>query len=109
LTTFITPWGCYRYRTAPQEYISSRNGYTSRFDEIASDFPNKTKIVDDYLLWADNIAECFFKTAEWLDLCVRNEITLNPDKFTFAANTEFAGFETTPHLSQSAQTRKLGT
>jgi hypothetical protein len=30
---------------------------------------------------------------EWLDLCGRNGITLNPDKFVFAQDTvEFAGF-----------------
>ena len=27
LTTFITPWGRYRYRTAPQRYIASGDGY----------------------------------------------------------------------------------
>ena len=26
-TTFITPWGCYRYRTAPQGYIASGDGF----------------------------------------------------------------------------------
>ena len=55
LTTFITPWGRYRYRTAPQGYIASGDGYKRRFDEIVTDIPNKTKCVDDALLWADNI------------------------------------------------------
>ena len=59
LTTFITPWGRYRYRTAPQGYIASGDGYSRRFDEIASDFPNKTKCIDDTLLWADNLEESF--------------------------------------------------
>ena len=96
LTTFITPWGRYRYRTAPQGYISSGDGYTRRFDEIASDFPNKIKVIDDSLLWADNLEESFHQTAKWLDLCARNGIVLNPDKFEFGADTvEFAGFEIT--------------
>ena len=38
LTTFITPWGRYRYRTAPQGYVVSGDGYSMRFDEIVSDF-----------------------------------------------------------------------
>jgi len=50
LTTFITPWGRYRYKTAPQGYIASGDGYTRRYDEIVSDIPNKTKCVDDVLL-----------------------------------------------------------
>ncbi|XP_046554623.1 uncharacterized protein K02A2.6-like [Haliotis rubra] len=52
-TTFITPWGRYRYRTAPQGYIASGDGYTRRFDEIVSDVPNKTKCVDDALLCSE--------------------------------------------------------
>ena len=46
-TTFITPWGRYRYCTAPQGYIASGDGYTRRYDEITSLVPNKTKCVDD--------------------------------------------------------------
>lgn len=45
LTTFITPWGRYRYRTAPLMDTRSEN------DEIVADIPNKTKCIDDALLW----------------------------------------------------------
>jgi len=96
LTTFITPWGRYRYRTAPQGYIASGDGYTRRFDEIVSDIPNKTKCVDDTLLWADNIEDSFYQACNWLEICGKNGITLNPDKFSFACDcVEFAGFEIT--------------
>ncbi len=95
-TTFITPWGRYRYCTAPQGYIASGDGYTRRYDEITSSIPNKTKCVDDTLLWSDTIEASFFQAAHWLDICGRNGITLNPDKFSFAQdNVEFAGFEIT--------------
>ena len=95
-TTFITPWGRYRYRTAPQGYIASGDGYTRRYDEIISSIPNKTKCVDDALLWSDTIEESFFQAANWLDICGRHGITLNPDKFKFAQDdVEFAGFEIT--------------
>ncbi len=50
LTTFITPWGHYRYCNAPQGYITSGDGYTKRYDNIVADIPNKTKCVDDTLL-----------------------------------------------------------
>ena len=95
LTTFITPWGRYRYKTAPQGYIASGGGYSRRFDELVSHIPNKTKCIDDTLLWADNLTESFFQAVTWLDLCVHG-ITLNPDKFIFGADTvEFTGFEIT--------------
>ncbi|CAC5390778.1 unnamed protein product [Mytilus coruscus] len=43
LTTFITPSGRYRYKTAPQGYIASSDAYTRRYHEIVADIPNKTK------------------------------------------------------------------
>ena len=66
LTTFITPWGRYRYRTAPQGYIASGDCYTRRYDEIVADIGSQTKCVDDALLWADSIQESFHQAANWL-------------------------------------------
>ena len=95
LTTFITPWGRYRYCVAPQSYVASGDAYTRRYDELVADITNKTKCVDDSLLWADTKKENFWRAVQWLDICGRNGIILNPPpKFTFAADTvEFAGFE----------------
>ena len=44
-------------------------------------------------MWSDSIAECFFQACEWLNLCGRNGIVLNPEKFVLAQDiVEFAGF-----------------
>ena len=43
-TTFITPWGRYRYLTAPQGYKASGDGHTACFDSIIEDVPNKTSV-----------------------------------------------------------------
>ena len=59
LTTFITPWDGYRYKGATQGYIASGDGYTRRYDEIVADIPNKTKCMDDALLWTDTLEESF--------------------------------------------------
>ena len=59
LTTFITPWGRYRYKTVPQGYVASGDGYTRRYDEIVADLPNKTKCIDDVYNWADSIEDSF--------------------------------------------------
>ena len=96
-TTFITPWGRYRYLTAPQGYIASGDAYTSRYDALVAHVTSKTKCVDDALLWSPDIAEAFHQATEWLDICAWNGITLNPAKFRFAKNrVEFAGFTVTP-------------
>ena len=102
-TTFITPWGRYRYLVAPQGYIASGDAYTRRFDEFVTDVPNKTKIIDDCLLWSpttpnDNgIASSFFQAVDWLDRCGHNGVVGNPTKFAFAKlETDFASFTVSP-------------
>ena len=43
-----------------------------------------------------NITQSFFSAAEWLDICFRSGITLNPEKFVLAQDeVDFAGFEIT--------------
>ncbi|MEL6802297.1 MAG: reverse transcriptase domain-containing protein, partial [Bacteroidota bacterium] len=95
-TTFITPWGRYQYKVAPQGYIASGDGYCRRFDEIVAHIPDKTKCIDDTLLWADSVEQCFAQAVTWLDICGRNGFILNPDKFVFAqSSVDFAGFTIT--------------
>jgi hypothetical protein len=97
VTTFITPWGRFRYRVAPQGFIASGDAYNQRFDAIIASFPNQVKCVDDTCMWSNSIEEAFFQACDWLDLCARNGITLNPRKFQFAQDTvEFAGLSVTP-------------
>ena len=48
-------------------------------------------------MWADSIETAFHQTCQWLDLCARNGITLNPKKFQFAQDSvDFAGLTITP-------------
>lgn len=97
ITTFITPWGRYRYKVSPQGFLASGDGYNQRFDSIIADFPNKVKCVDDTCMWAESIEAAFLQTCQWLDLCARSGITLNPRKFQFAQDTvDFAGLTVTP-------------
>ena len=95
-TTFITPFGRYRYCVAPQGFMASQDGFTQRHDEITAEFQDKTRCVDDTLFWSNNIEHAFFRTCEYLELCGSNGIILNPKKFQFAKDTvEFAGLEIT--------------
>ena len=44
------------------------------------------------LQWSNSIEDNFFHAAQWLDVCGRNGITLNPEKFVFCEDeVEFAG------------------
>ena len=95
-TTFITPWGRYRYRVSPQGYLASMDGYTHRFSLIAKDIQNKVTIVDDTLIHSDNLEENFNDVCQLLNVCHDAGLVFNPDKFQFGQeNVEFAGLEVT--------------
>ena len=96
MTRFITPWGVYRYRTAPQGYLASGDAYTHRYDNIVRDFGDIGKCVDDVCLWGKSNEENFFKTCQYLDLWSKNGIVFNPQKFVFCQEeVDFLGFTVT--------------
>ena len=96
LTTFITPWGAYRYRRLPQGYLASGDAYTRRYDEIISHIPRKIKCVDDVLMWDNDIESSFFRTWEFLTLCANQGIVVSKNKFKFCRDdVEFAGLRLT--------------
>ena len=51
-TTFITPWGRYRYLRCPQGYIASGDAYTCRYDIIVENVERMAKCIDDSILWS---------------------------------------------------------
>ena len=76
-TTFLTPWGRYRYRTCPQGFLASGDAFNAQYDKIVADFKNNTKCIDDTLLWSNNLEESFFRTCEYLTLCSNAGIIFN--------------------------------
>ena len=95
-TTFITPWGRYRYRVAPQGYLASMDGYTHRFSLITEGIKNKATIVDDTLIYSDNLEENFVDVCQLLSVGHKAGLVFNPDKFQFGQGTvEFAGLDVT--------------
>ena len=92
LTTFITKWGRYMYLRVPQGFLSAGDMFTSRYDDIIKDVPRKVKIVDDTLLYDNNIESAFWSTWEYLTLCANNGVVINLDKFDFCQDqVDFAG------------------
>ena len=93
LTTFTTPWGLFRYKRAPQGFLSSGDGYNRRFDDIAAHVVRMERCVDDCLLHDDDIESHWWRVIELLELTGRSGIVINPEKFQFAQSTvDFAGF-----------------
>ena len=98
-TTFITEQGRVRYTRAPQGYGSSNDGYTIRTDNILAKCPGKPetqdydKIVDDIILWSENLEQAFFRICNVLSHCNKSRMIFSPKKFQFAKEeVEYAGF-----------------
>ena len=92
-TTFLTPWGRFIYRTCPQGFLASGDAFNARYDKIVADFKNKTKCIDDTLLWSDNLEDSFFRTCEYLTLCSNAGIIFNQQKFQLGQpEVDFLGF-----------------
>ena len=85
LTTFITEWGRYCYRVAPQGYVASGDAYNARYDEIISEVERKTKCVDDAMIWDDDddLQEHWWRTLDYLTLVGENGIILTLKKLQF--------------------------
>ena len=63
LTMFATPWGRYRYKTAPQWYNTSGDAYTHCYDMVVMGVKNMRRVIDDTLIYEDNIKKAFFQVA----------------------------------------------
>ena len=95
-TTFITPWGRFRYCTTPQGFRAAGDGYSARMDKIVSDVERLRKCMDDSLLYDDDIRSNFFRTCDYLTLCSSHGAVFNPDKFQFGEDeVDFLGFTIT--------------
>ena len=93
LTTFITPFGSWRYKHAPQGFVSSGDAFNRRFDTILRDFTRKERVVDDTIHYDSDLEEHWWRTIDFLTTCGTSGVILNPDKFQFAQKeVDFAGF-----------------
>ena len=80
LTTFITPFGRWRYIRAPQGFLSSGDGYNRRFDAVLSALVSKERCVDDTIHYDTDLEQHWRRTT-------------NSEKFQFAERSiDFAGF-----------------
>ena len=92
LTTFITPWGRYRYLRNPQGFAGAGNGYNRRFDAVLADFADKERCVDDTVFWDVGLEDHWWRTIRFLETVAECRIVLNPDKFQFCEKTvQFGG------------------
>ena len=93
LTTFITPFGRFKFLRAPYGISSISEHYNWRMDEAFTGLPGFRRVVDDIVIYDNNIAEHTHHVRQFLQRCEEKQITLNIAKWKFAQTTvNFAGF-----------------
>ena len=103
-TTFITPWGHYRYLWAPQGYLASGDGFTHRDQLTSQAVKNKVTLVDDNMVWDATVEENFVSVCKLLDIYGKAGLVMNSDKFQFGKETvNFAGMEITKDAIRPAR------
>jgi len=94
LTTFITPFSSYKYLRAPYGISSISEHYNRCMTEAFRDLTRFRHIVDDFVIYDNNITDHVSHVQQSLQRCADNNITLNIDKCQFfKSQVTFAGFQ----------------
>ena len=81
LTTFITPWGRFKFLRGPMGLVSTGDEYCRRTDAALGHIPRLHRVVDDMLAEANDLATCYSDARLLLTTCRENNITLGKKKF----------------------------
>ena len=87
--------GKFRYTRCPQGASFSGDAYNRRHANITAEVPRKETVVDDTCLYDDSkeLEQHWWRVIDYLVLCGKNGIILNPEKFQFSREcVDFAGF-----------------
>jgi len=93
LTTFITPWGRYRYLRNPQGFIAAGDEFNRRTDAVFAGIPQFSKVVDDCLTYDAGFSSHVQRVRTVLTQARKHGITFSEKKFNFAqAEVQYCGY-----------------
>ena len=92
LTTFILPWGRFRYRCAGMGLSASSDEWCRRSDKAIEGISGVRKLVDDFLVEGETLDELRLRVRLVLANCRRFGITISKRKLEIASQVKFAGF-----------------
>ncbi|XP_050705813.1 uncharacterized protein LOC126991118 [Eriocheir sinensis] len=94
LTTFITPFGRFRHCRGPMSFAATGDAYCLRGDMALQGMENCVKVVNDILLFDDDLPKHVQRIRQRLIRCREHGITLNKDKFAVAEpRVRFCGYD----------------
>ena len=93
LTTFITPFGRFKFLRAPYGISSISEHYNRRMDEAFAGLQGYRRIVDDVVIFDKDEAQHASHVREFLQRCLEKKITINTEKWVYVrTKVSFAGF-----------------
>ena len=105
LTTFITPFGRFKYLRAPYSISSISEHYNRHMTESFAGLSGFRRIVDDIVIYDSNATDYLTYVKQFLQHCVDRDIALNIEKCKFFQTTvTFAGFQLSAEGYQIDQT-----
>lgn len=81
LTTFITPYGRFRYRRGPIGFAATGDAFYLPGDVALQGVMKCVKVVDDILLYDEDYSAHLHRVHEVLSRCRKDGMALNADKF----------------------------
>lgn len=93
LTTFITPFGRFKFLRAPFGISSISEHYNRRMDEAFVGLAGYRRIVDDVVIFDSDKEQHEQHVRQFLKRCAERDISLNVEKWSYArSEVDFAGF-----------------
>ena len=96
LTTFLTPYGKFKYNRSPMGCNASQDWWNKVSDQVVIDHQDfSAKIVDDILVWAEDYDELYERMRKILLKCQELGLTISEKKMQVGEEVKFAGFMVT--------------
>ena len=93
LTTFITPYGRFKYLRGPMGFAATGDAFCLRGDVALQGVKQCVKVVDDILVYDEDYLTHLRRVNDILARCRAHGITLNAKKFVLAApSVNFCGY-----------------
>jgi len=93
LTTFITPWGRFRFLRNPQGFVAAGDEFNRRTDQVFQDINQFAKVVDDCLAYDAAFCDHIGRVRQILQRARENGVTFSMKKFLFAREeVPFCGY-----------------
>ena len=100
LTTFVTPWGRFKFLRGTMGLNATGDEYNRRSDEAVGGFLNTVKVVDDLLVYEETFEEHVERVRNMLQRCREHQITLSKARRNIARSGKTGSYHQIPRTNE---------